>query len=110
MKKSHPYRRTIAAGFILTLLICGFISLSGIALRNTAAAMFGTDRSIVEITAAQAAPELEISLLDKRYRVNLSGANQAAGEGQRNYALVPRSFRLVQTLFEGLREGLNSLF
>ena len=110
MKKTHPYRRAVAAGFILTLLVCGFVSLSGIALHNTATAMFGTDRSVLEVTGAESEPRLDITFFNTEYEIDLSGANQAAGTLQEHYALVPRKFRLVQVLLAGLKEAISQIF
>lgn len=108
--KNSSCKRAVVVSFMLTLIICSFLLLSGLALHNTATAMFGTDQSVLEITAAETTPHLDITFFETKYKINLSGANRAAGGMEQNYALFPRKFRLLQTFFDGLKEGFAYLF
>ncbi len=101
--------RAAGVGFLLTLLVCSFILLSGIALQNTATAIFGAEQAAVRITIPAQLPQLELSLLGTAYQVDLSGLNQAVGIAEEATPFLPRSLRGMGYFFAALEEGLSAL-
>ena len=102
-------RRAFLTGFLMTLICCSFVLFSTLAIWNTAMDMYGTNVPLLEVETDRELPQLNVTVLNTEYEVELYGLNEAARIGQKYYPLVPHTVRAAGYLLEGLESGVNYL-
>ena len=102
--------RVVAVGFVMTLILCGFLCLGGLAIQNTAQNLFGRNTPLMRLeTGRTEQAEFRMQVLETTYEVDLSGANEVAKWVQKCYPMIPRLLRFIGYLGSALWQGVEEL-